>query len=107
MKMDAPMMDRAESPMPMRGGSNSDRVPLSALAVPDEGEQMAPPEPGDKVQYTVEGTVESVEGDQAVVRREAINGEPVGKDEGRRTKDETGGGDDLAELERMAGGMTL
>lgn len=57
--------------------TNEDCVSLSALAVPGEDEQMESPAVGDKVQYTTEGTITRVEGDQAYVKREAVNGEPV------------------------------
>jgi len=54
-----------------------DCVPLSALNMPDDQEQMQAPEQGDKVTYSIEGTVEKIEGDEAYVKRESINGQPV------------------------------
>lgn len=57
--------------------SGEDCVPLSALNLPDDTEQMQAPEEGDKVQYTVEGTVTRIEGDNAYIKRESINGQPV------------------------------
>ncbi len=65
---------------PRAGGDsmgNEDCVPLSALGMPDETEQMQSPEEGDPVQYTVEGTISRIEGDNAYVTRTAINGQPV------------------------------
>lgn len=63
-------------------------VPVAALAMPDDQEQMAPPEVGDKVSYQVEGTVTRVEGDEAYVQPESINGQEVGPKEAEPTPDE-------------------
>lgn len=54
-----------------------DCIPLTALAQPDQTEQMANPEVGDLVTYTVEGTVTRVEGENAYVQRKAVNGQEV------------------------------
>ena len=56
-----------------------DCVPLSALAMPDSenGDQMASPEVGDKVTYSIDGTVTRIEGSNAYVKRDSVNGEPV------------------------------
>jgi len=56
--------------------SERDTVPLSALKMPDDQEQMTPPEVGDEVNYQVTGKVVSINGDQAVIERETINGQP-------------------------------
>lgn len=45
--------------------------------MPDETEQMQSPEVGDKVQYTVEGTVSRIDGDEAYVKRDTVNGQPI------------------------------
>lgn len=60
-------------------GANEDCVSLKSLAMPDaeNGDQMANPEVGDRVQYQVEGTVTRIEGENAYVKRESVNGEPV------------------------------
>lgn len=72
------------------GGADpcKDVVPADVLAMPGEDEQMAQPEPGDKVQYTIEGTVEKIENGQAVIKRETINGQPIQEDEENETPDE-------------------
>lgn len=49
-------------------------VPVSALSMPDDQEQMANPEVGDVVTYQVEGKVTRVEGDEAYVQPTSING---------------------------------
>lgn len=90
-------------------------VPLSALAVPDEGDAMQQPEPGDKVSYTVEGKVARIAGESAVIEVESVNGQPVtGNEEGRMKNDETPepDGDEpqdkgLADLQQMAQGTSL
>jgi hypothetical protein len=66
---------------PDAGGVSSsgqtDSVPISALQMPDDQEQMQPPEVGDEVNYQVAGKVVSIDGDTAQVKRTSINGQPV------------------------------
>lgn len=85
-----------ESPM-----GPEDCVSLSALAMPGDDEQMAAPELGDKVQYTVEGTISRIEGDNAYITREAVNGEPV-KGAAPMAPEAP---DEMGELRGMAEGM--
>ncbi len=66
--------ETAEAPT---SGGNEQCVPLDALAMPDEGEQMTPPAEGDPVSYTVEGKVTRVTGNMAYVKVETINGKPA------------------------------
>lgn len=63
------------------GAGQEDCVPLDALAVPDaeSGDQMTNPDVGDRVSYTVEGTVKRIAGANAYVERDAVNGKPVEK----------------------------
>lgn len=91
--------------------SNQDCVPLSALAMPDPdaGDQMNTPQVGDRVTYTVEGTVASIDGEEAYVKREAINGQPVSSQSDAENEDQ-GSEDqqdqaDRSELGSMAEGM--
>jgi hypothetical protein len=78
-----PMMDKPEG-----HGMNmqEDCVPVSALAQPGEDEQMNPPGIGDVVQYQKEGTVSRIEGDNAYVKVQAVNGKPVSAEDAK-TKD--------------------
>jgi hypothetical protein len=64
-------------------GASEDCISLDSLAMPDaeNGDQMANPEVGDRVQYQVEGTVTRIEGKNAYVKRESVNGEPVDEDD--------------------------
>lgn len=94
--------------------SSEDCVPLAALNLPDEQQQMQAPEQGDKVQYTVEGTVSRIEGDNAYVSREAINGVPVKPDSqepenpAEDLPEKAGSADQgMAELQDMAGKTSL
>lgn len=84
--------DGAQNETQDEAGMNpgEDCVPLKSLAMPDpdQGDQMANPEVGDKVNYQVEGTVTRIDGDNAYVKRQSVNGEPV--------EDEEGGEDDAA-----------
>lgn len=63
-------------------------VPLSALQMPGEDDQMTTPSVGDKVQFQAEGTVTRIEGDEAYVKPEAANGKPLNQ-ETESTKDST------------------
>lgn len=83
-------------------GCERDTVPLGMLAMPDEGEQMTPPEVGDEVSYSVTGKVVSVAGDNAVIERKTINGKDVG---GGHEGQEPNEGDLMAEAQEMDGGM--
>jgi len=90
------------------GMGNEDCVPVSSLAMPDpdNGDQMATPAVGDRVNYTVEGTVTRIEGEDAYVKRETVNGQPVADDEGGSDDQAGQGGDDEDAQERgQLGGM--
>ncbi|MDE2020040.1 MAG: hypothetical protein KGJ13_06880 [Patescibacteria group bacterium] len=56
---------------------NVDTVPMAALAMPDDQQQMQPPEVGDEVNYQVTGKVVSIEGDFAKIQRTSINGQEI------------------------------
>lgn len=81
----------ASDPSDLTGDNAPDNVPLSALAMPDDTEQMQPPEVGDEVNYQVTGKVISIEGDVAQVQKTAVNGQPVG---GNEDDPQSGGNDD-------------
>jgi hypothetical protein len=99
-------------------GSMSDSevcVPLSALAMPDgeNGDQMANPEVGDKVTFTVDGAVTRIEGDNAYVEPEAVNGQPVegeageeqGDDQAPENQADQADSQERADLQSQAGQM--
>ena len=52
-------------------------IPISALQVADEDGSMIVPAVGDAVSFTVEGAVESIGDEYAVVGMESGNGEPA------------------------------
>jgi hypothetical protein len=80
---DAAAAAPAGAPGADAGGMDNDQqcVPLDALAMPDEQEQMNPPAVGDSVSYQVEGKVVRIDGKNAYVEPTAINGQPVADDE--------------------------
>jgi hypothetical protein len=85
-------------------------IPISALQVADEDGSMIVPAVGDAVSFTVEGAVESIGDEYAVVSMESINGEPAYVEEvvDEATAVEAPSRDDLiAEMEAIdaAGGL--
>jgi hypothetical protein len=82
--------------------SNEICVPTSALAMPDEGEQLTNPEEGDIVTLQVEGKVSRVEGDKAYVTPSSVNGQDVGAEEDEPRSPEEQDMTDYGELEGMA-----
>lgn len=49
--------------------------------MPDEQEQMTPPEIGDEVNYQVTGKVTAINGGVATIQRTNINGKDISEDE--------------------------
>jgi len=85
-------------------------IPISALQVADEDGSMIVPAVGDAVSFTVEGAVESIGDEYAVVSMESVNGEPAYAEEvvDEATAVEAPNRDDLiAEMEAIdaAGGL--
>jgi hypothetical protein len=64
-------------------GSYICKVPVNSLA-----EDGTPPEEGDQVQYSVEGTVQSISGPTATVKIDSINGEPVSEEASESPEEE-------------------
>jgi hypothetical protein len=58
-------------------GVNMDTVPLNLLSMPDDQDQMQPPDVGDVVNYQVTGKVVAIEGSNAMIQRQSINGQDV------------------------------
>lgn len=71
---DETMSEGSDTPSMMGG---EDCIPTKLLAMPDEGEQMQEPAVGDKVQYSVEGKVSRIDGENAYVTKTAINGQKI------------------------------
>ena len=97
-----------DMPMPEPGGGHScekDTVPLSALGMPDETEQLTPPEVGDEVNYSVAGKVVSISGQNAVIARTAINGQELGGGMEKEEPSETDLESEAAEMD--GGGMKM
>jgi hypothetical protein len=58
-----------------KGGGYTCKVPVASIS-----ESGVAPEKGDQVEYSVSGSVQSVSGNQATVKIDAINGEPVAEE---------------------------
>lgn len=84
------------SPMPPRGpmqeagelddgemDSSEVCIPLKALAQPDDQDQVQTPAVGDSVNFSTDGTITRIDGDNAYVKASAVNGVPLddGSDE--------------------------
>lgn len=63
------------------------RVPLDLLS-----EDGVPPSQGDSVSYSVEGTVQSTDAEDAVVKITSVNGSPVDESPADETAEDTAGG---------------
>lgn len=62
--------------MPDKGGMEQ-CVPIDALAMPDDQEQMQPPAVGDAVNYQVDGKITRIDGQNAYVMPTAVNGQQM------------------------------
>ena len=84
-------------------GTYTCRIPLDALEA-----DGTPPEEGDSVSYSVDGTVQSIEGDDAVVKIDSVNGEPVTETPEEESQEDQGqgqgGGQSLAAMRQNLGG---
>lgn len=112
---------RAKAGSPHEGGEfspdadNMDTVPLDALAMPDDQEQMQPPQVGDVVNYQVTGKVTAIEGDVAKVLRTSINGQDLpgqpeetnGDNDNPENANQDQDGDESAGLRREAAGIGM
>lgn len=99
--MEGALPDMAMREMPEAGADKprlQQCVPVAAVSVPDEGEQMAAPEPGDTVRYEVEGKVDHVAGGHVYVDPATINGQPMTEKSAEPVADE------LAAMQADAGG---
>lgn len=70
-----------------KSGSYTCRVPLDLLS-----EDGTPPAEGDSVSYSVDGTVQSVDAEDAIVKVEAVNGQPVAESPADETAEDSGAG---------------
>jgi hypothetical protein len=82
------------------GDENELCVPLEALAMAGEDDTMEKPEVGDKGQANIEYTVKKIEGDQAYLTLDALNGTKIAPPKGGPSD-----ADKFAELQQMAGQM--
>lgn len=89
---------------PDSAAKNLDTIPLDSLAMPDDQEQMQPPEVGDEVNYQVTGKVVSIDGGNAQIERTSINGNPV---PGADDDDDEPDADEGESLRNQAGGMGM
>ena len=95
-------------PMPMQktmGAMKEICVPSKSLAMPGDDDKLVNPEPGDTVQFNVQGRVSRIEGDQAYVAIDTVNGDPV-TDKAAMTNDEAPA-DEYAGLRAQAGKMMM
>lgn len=99
MMTDPSMSAAPTAPMPDMGmGSGMDSsevcIPLASLSMQGEDAKTVAPDVGDPVEFTATGTVSRVEGSNAYLTLETVNGEPV--DTGAEEAPETDlGADDL------------
>jgi len=84
-------------------------VPVSSLASPGEDDMLMNPEIGDLVQFQSEGKVTRIEGDNAYVKVESINGKPMTPEDAksRDTPEEDGQKQEFASLMQDAGSRMM
>ncbi len=69
------------------GGGYTCKVPLDLLS-----ESGVPPEKGDQVSYSVDGTVQSTDAEDATVKITSVNGQPVAESPAEETAEDQGEG---------------
>jgi len=52
-------------------------IPMASLMMANEEGEMISPSKGDAVSFTIEGTVEGVDGEMAEITMETVNGQPA------------------------------
>tara|TARA_Y100000310_G_C20635982_1_gene791186 strand:- start:11 stop:283 length:273 start_codon:yes stop_codon:yes gene_type:complete len=52
-------------------------IPMASLMMANEEGEMISPSEGDAVSFTIEGTVEGVDGEMADIAMETVNGQPA------------------------------
>jgi len=52
-------------------------IPMASLMMASEDGEMISPSEGDAVSFTIEGTVEGVDGEMADIAMETVNGQPA------------------------------
>ena len=72
---------------PKAGGGYTCKVPLDLLS-----EDGTPPAQGDSVSYSVDGTVQSTDAEDATVKITAVNGQPVAESPDEETAEDQGSG---------------
>ena len=80
-------------------------VPLKSLAMPGQDDQMNNPEMGDTVEFHAQGKVARIEGDNAYVSLETVNGEPVTAEASK--VNDTAAPDEYADLQQQAAGRMM
>ena len=68
-------------------GSYTATIPVDSLE-----QDGTPPEEGDSVSFSVDGTVQSIDGDDATVKIESVNGEPVTETPEEESQEDQGQG---------------
>jgi hypothetical protein len=85
------------SAKPKSADTSTCSVPLDSLE-----QDGTPPAEGDSVSFSVDGTVQSIDGDNATVKIEAINGDPTSGEQDE-SDDDTGPSSDQMKQALMAG----
>lgn len=101
--VDDPIMPTPEPDGDEMGSNGEICVPLQALAMPDQQDQMEAPVMGDKVQANIEGTVTRIEGENAYLKLDAVNGQKLDKEQTPSDTDAPDAG--MAQLQGMAANM--
>jgi hypothetical protein len=84
------------SAKPKTADGSTCTVPIDSLE-----QDGTPPEEGDDVSFSVDGTVQSIDGDNATIKIEAINGEPTSGSDDEGNDDDTSSGPSADQLKQQ------
>lgn len=92
------------------GGMSEVCVPISSLQRPGEDEQMMNPSEGDVVSLYAEGKVTRIEGDNAYIKVDSVNGKPLDAEAAKTTSNpnmDENGDNDFQQLQSEAAAMPM
>jgi hypothetical protein len=100
----------APKPDMEQGGMSEVCVPINSLKRPGEDEQMQNPAEGDVVSLYAEGKVSRIDGDNAYIQVDSVNGKPMNPEAAKTTNNpgmDENRDNDFEQLKTEATGMPM